>query len=441
MARVRQLRELLDPCCALPDELLKRSRACASSTAGATDVATEVLRCAGCSAFPDGFGRQAVPLMAPPSSSMPRPAFTTQESMMLVVRILGSEQGDLVGDQADPLGWLFSPAAGLDAGPPSTLTGVYSGSSSGRLANYGKLTLTMSTSVAVPATGASPPGSAPKEATVAEVLRDQASMATTVGVLQQHLPQFEQHQEPQLLLTTLTALLLQLLPAAADAVAAASTGAVRGPDDKAWWIQEDSEAQTGPPRLLHSVRRQLVSTVLQVLRCVNDDLCCRPKVTALRCLQCLVLASRDCSEVAALSGCSELVASILRRQLRTGLPSQRLPGAEEAIAAECRCLASMARGSRRSSRRLGDIGLEADAAEVMEKFLQNREVATTGLLLLSALTYDVASAAKVCSTGLDPKTPLAALYAVMKRWPLPTKEVLKWQPLPPAVKELLDKAR
>mmetsp|Transcript_61674 Transcript_61674/g.201284 ORF Transcript_61674/g.201284 Transcript_61674/m.201284 type:complete len:403 (+) Transcript_61674:54-1262(+) len=265
-------------------------------------------------------------------------------------------------------------------------------------------------------TSAAPAGS------IAEALRSQDAVLTVVDLMNRYLPAFERQQEQHLRLEALRALLLQL--------SVPPPGA-----ESPWWVEGDiGHGGRGENR------RRLVDMTIYMLRHVNDELGFRSKIAALRCLHCLAFLSPDCRAHAMQVGCAELVAAVLRAQTRGPQVTARLvqlPGAETTIVFACRTLVALAPGPRKHARALGELGLEQDAGDLMQRFLQYRQVATAAFALLGSVSYDEEVGARIAAS------PELLVHAAMvrERWPKDTEEAIlpHWQPMAPTIKALIDR--
>lgn len=258
-------------------------------------------------------------------------------------------------------------------------------------------------------------------ASVAIMLRSWHVMFPVMSLIWRRMPEFETQKDQFLRLEAVKVLMLQL--------AAPPPGA-----EPPWWV----ECETGV-RDRGTFRRQLVDTILQVMRSVGDDICCRSKIAVLRCMHCVAFLSPECRSHAMLCGCAPLVVQLLRSLARR--PPRRghfdLPGADVAVVAALRLLVSLAVGPRKHVRILGELKVEEDAFSLMEYYGDHRETATAAFALLGAVSHDEAAAERISG---EPRI-ISAAAAVRERWNPDVDEAIlsHWQPMSPAISKLLER--
>mmetsp|Transcript_86822 Transcript_86822/g.194439 ORF Transcript_86822/g.194439 Transcript_86822/m.194439 type:complete len:405 (+) Transcript_86822:98-1312(+) len=258
-------------------------------------------------------------------------AFTEMQALTLIVRLLGSEAGDLNGDD---LPW---PVPVHPGGLGAQAEAEGAACSDG----------------------------------VASALRSEALVMALLDLWQRRAPQFERSEEPHLLLETLRALRLALLcPPGAPAP---------------WWVEEELGHRTNG-----EVRRRLVDVTLRALLCTGSGLSERPKIAALGCLWSLAANSHHCrSHILQVDGAAPVLQA-LRAQVRASPPI-----VEAALIAECRVLTAMAVGPRSHARRLAALGVDGEALEVLRRFGQHRKVVAAAFALLAVVAFDEAAAARL----------------------------------------------
>lgn len=309
----------------------------------------------------------ADPLLAPPPEQPQSMPFTELEALTLVVRLLGADSGDFTENSL------------------SAATG----------------------------------GSSTPRGCVAELLRCREATLVVLLLLERQLPQLERQKDQHMFLAALSALRLQLLPAAPGTLIP-------------WWVEEDiGHRDRG------TARRRLVGTVLRAIGAVGDHLSCRLQIVAMGCLHALVTQSPDCRALAHLRGAPELVTQLLRAKLYAASAPKRLelPGLEAALIAACKVLMALAPGPRKHVSCLGQLGLEADAVVMLRRYILRREIAVAAFALLCAVAHDQAAAARLVTEPMA----LAAADDVRARWPQAVKEAMlpHTQPMAPVLKTLL----
>lgn len=215
-------------------------------------------------------------------------------------------------------------------------------------------------------------------------------------------PEFERGEEFYLRLEALRALRLVMSPEGDLAFVGAPHV------EQHWWGDED--LKNG------DLRRRLVETVLIQLQTVGDSMGQKLKLASLGCLWSLSNVSSFIRTRILQAGGTALVAGMLHSEIKQPAPIVR-----STLVVECGILVSLAAGSRAQERQLAKLGVDLDLVQMLQRYIDYREIVCAGFVLLALLANEESISARLASSR-DAKV---AVSVARSRWPTEIEAALK----------------